>query len=582
MDTISLRSAFKVAFFGTAVLITLSTSRNVFADAVPRPSPGGEMIQMLQDKDKVQLQKEIKVPPVIEQETKKPARVEGASDKKMLVKRFEVRGNTLLDSNILKSVTGPAEGKELTIDDIWNVADLITSKYREAGYILANASVPSQTINEGAVVIMVVEGRIATISVSGNKSYSSSFIERNLANALNDSSVKEDTLERDLLILNDYQSLSVKASLKAGKDPGTTDLVVGVTDKFPISGSISYDNFGLNTTSKDRINIALNMGNLLTSGDLLMLRGTTGLDKIDVTKMSYGRAEYLVPVGGYGTEIGGYFSNSIYNAGETLTPLNLNGRAIVTGLYVIHPFLKKRDETLSVRVGGEYLNASQDLMDAPNTKDNIRKIVVNVPYTMTDRFLGRNYLAIGYSVGLGGALNGTKTDSAGSRPTRPNASDSFGKLSGDIMRIQKLPGYNHLIIRGSGQYTPDNMLLEEQFIIGGEGTVRGFNPAQAAGDSGYYVSAELALSPFFADTTIFKQKVGDTIKFALFADHGGVINNQPQTAERKSQYLTSVGCGVRLYGGQFFTFKLDNATPRVNGTFKVSNSKTTVEVALSF
>ena len=585
MDMISIRSSLKVVVLVTAFFMTISTSTYVFADAAPRPNPGGEMFQMLQDKDKIQLPKEEKDPPVIEKDLKKPARVEGASDKKVLVKSFEIRGNTLLEPKVLKAVTDQAEGKELTIEDLWNVADLITAKYREAGYLLTNAYVPSQQIIDGVVTIKIVEGRISAISVSGNKSYRSSFIERNMANTLNDPALKEDTLERDLLILNDYPSLTVKAALKAGKEPGTTDLIIGVSDKFPLSGSISYDNYGLDTTSKDRLNVSLNMGNLVTSGDLLMLRGVTGLDRIDITRLSYGRAEYLVPVGGYGTQIGGYYANSIYIGGQTLSPLNLNGRANVAGLYVTHPLVKKRDETLSVRFGGEYINATQDLLDAPNSKDNIRKLVLNLPYTMADRFLGRNYVALGYSLGLGGFLNGTTSDGnifSTTRPTRANASDTFGKFNVDAMRIQKLPGYNHLIVRGSAQYTPDNLLIEEQFIIGGQGTVRGYNPAQASGDSGYYFSAELALSPFLPEKTIFKQKIGDTIKFAFFVDHGGVFNNEPQTGERNSQYLTSIGGGVRLYAGQFFTFKLDCATPKIHGKFNASNNKTTVEVALSY
>ncbi len=584
MSTKTVRSTMRVAVTRAAFLLTVCLPGFVFADAVPRPVPGGEMIQMIQDKDKIKILKDEKARPVIENEQKKPSKSSGSSDKKLLVKQFEIRGNSLLEPEEIKSVTSQLEGKELTIDDIWNVADLITSKYRESGYLLVNAYVPPQKIVDGVVIIMIMEGKIGTISVDGNKSYSSAFIERNLANTLNDVSVKDETIERDLLILNDYLSLNVKASLRAGKEPGTTDIVVGTTDKFPISGSISYDNYGIDTTSKNRLNVSLNLGNLLSSGDLLMLRGVTGLDRIDVTRLSFGRAEYLIPVGGYGTQVGGYFANSIYHAGQELASLDMHGRAIVAGLYATHPVVRKRDETLSIRIGGEYIDATGTIAssDLFSTKDNIRKLVVNLPYTMTDRYLGRNYLSLGYAVGLGDTLNGTKGNGADStNPSRSNASNSFGKLNLDAMRIQKLPGYNHLIIRGGGQYSPDNLLIEEQYIVGGPGSVRGYNPAQAAGDSGYFVSAELAVSPIAPEKTIFRQKVGETFKLALFFDHGGVFNNEPLN-ERKSQYLSSFGAGVRVYGGQFFTFKLDCAVPKVSGNYKMSNRMITLEADLSF
>ena len=95
-----------------------------------------------------------------------------------------------------------------------------------------------------------------------------------------DPSLKEDRLEKALLILNDYPSLNVKAALKAGTEPGMTDVAATVTDKFPVSGSIFYDNYGTSTTSKNRLGFGLNLGNLLTNGDTLNLWGLPALTRL--------------------------------------------------------------------------------------------------------------------------------------------------------------------------------------------------------------------------------------------------------------------------------------------------------------
>jgi hemolysin activation/secretion protein len=576
MALLQLNSTMKVITSVPFIMLSVLLYSNVNAQ-----ERAGEILQMLEKKD--QLPKEKKKLPVIEQQIKKPGTEEALSSKKIFVKKIEIEGNTLLDTAELRSVVAPAEGKELSLDDLRNVADLITTRYRDEGYLIVNAFVPSQSINNGVVVIKVVEGKVGDITVTGNKSYSTPFIQRHLVKIKDDPSLNDETLERALLILNDYPSLAVKASLKAGKEPGTTDVVVGVTDKFPIAGSLSYDTYGDRTTSRSRLVASADVGNLITSGDLVMLRGVMGLDKIDLDRLSYGRVEYMVPVGGSGTQLGGYFANSVYQASGSLAPLNLNGKARVYGLYGSYPLVKKRDEALSLRFGGDYIDVDENLVGSPRSKDKIRKLTLTASYFKTDRFLGRNFLGFGYSRGLGGFIDGSMSDTPvnGIPTSRLGAKDDFNKFSFDALRIQKLPGYNLLIIRGSAQYSPDRLFVAEQFLLGGEGTVRGYNPAKFSGDSGYNISLELATSPFFADRTIFKQKVGDTIKLALFADNGGVFTTDTQVNEPGSDNVTGVGAGIRLYGGQFFSFKLDWAVP-MSGKISAKSSKTYLQASLTF
>ena len=82
MATIKMRSAMRVAVMVSALLMTVTQASYVFADAVQRPNPGGEMMQMLQDKDKVQIPKEEKPLPKIEQDIKKPVRAAVIGSKK--------------------------------------------------------------------------------------------------------------------------------------------------------------------------------------------------------------------------------------------------------------------------------------------------------------------------------------------------------------------------------------------------------------------------------------------------------------------------------------------------------------------
>ncbi len=166
--------------------------------------------------------------------------------------------------------------------------------------------------------------------------------------------------------------------------------------------------------------------------------------------------------------------------------------------------------------------------------------------------------------------------------SRLGATGGFNKVTADALRIQKLPGYNHILLRASGQYSSDELFVVEQFLIGGAGSVRGFNPAERSGDIGYSLTAEAVLSPFFADKTIYGQKVGNTIQFAFFIDHGYVRRNSPLPGEDRKAYLTGIGGGLRLYAGTFLSVKADYGVPKVDNSFKTSKSVIYVQAMFNF
>jgi len=577
------RSIPPVLFVVLAVLFSRnSVNAQVFAQTLP-----GEVLQQLErdrrDQELQQREKEQKKPPVIIEQKKEPVKPSAGPAAKVLVKKFKVEGNTLLGAKEINAVITPYEGKELTLEEIRNVADLITAKYRAGGYIIVNAIVPEQVIKDNVVTIRVVEGKIGTISVTGNKSYGTSFIEHHLSVIEKDPSLKEDRLEKALLILNDFPSLNVKAVLKAGTEPGTTDVTAAVTDKFPVSGSIFYDNYGTSETSKSRLGFGLNLGNLLTSGDALNLWGLTGLDQIDVNALSYGRVEYNAPIGIYGTKAGVYYAHNLYQASGDASILGLKGNADIAGVYVSHPLIKTMDGTLTARFGFDYKDVREYALEELTARDNVRVGTFGLTYDSTDRFLGKNFADVTYHQGMRGFLGGNGADDPDT--SRIGADGGFSKVTGDVIRIQELPmipGYNHLLLKGSGQYSSDPLVVVEQFLIGGEGSVRGFNPAEKTGDTGYSLTAEAVLSPFFADNTIFGQKVGNTIQYAFFIDHGYVRKNMPQPGDYQQAYLTGLGGGLRIYAGKMFSLKIDYGIPRVNGSFETRQSMTYLQAMFYF
>ncbi len=538
----------------------------------------GEVLQQLERKEVVPETRPIK-PPVIEKEEKEK-KVRYKDAEKIFVKRFTVEGAGLIDEQTIRPLIEPFENRRLSLQEISDAAEKITGAYRQRGYLIAYAFVPVQEIKDDTVAIKVIEGRIGDISVSGNKRYSNRFIVKHLEQVRKDPSLKEDRLERAILLLNEYPALNVKTSLRAGKKPGTTDILATASDKRYISMGLGYDNFGASTISKHRASLSLEAGSLIVDGDLLMLRGVTGLDRIDFNRLSYGRAEYLIPVNHNGTRLGVYYADNVYEAGEYLIPLDINGKAHTAGVYLTHPFIKQRDRALEVRAGFDYKDTYDYMLDSLNSKDNVRSLNVGASYTFFDNFKGRNAISVTWHQGIPYLFGGTGRDGTGT--SRLGASGGFTKFTGDIARTQMIGEYSYALFRASGQLSGEELFSVEQFGIGGMGTVRGFDPSMYSGDSGYILGAELYFSPLYPDKKIFGRKIGEMLKLVLFIDHGGVYRNNVQPGEYKEAYLTSAGAGIRVYGGNLFSFRVDCAVPRINGNFNAGNSVYYLQAMMNF
>jgi hemolysin activation/secretion protein len=553
---------------------------------------GGEILQDLEKKEMIP--KETPRPVIETPAMETPKEVK--DEKKILIKEIRVQGATLIDGQTIRDalysaipVAAPSEtggdsglavNRELSLSEMNRITNAITLKYRAHGYILAYAFIPQQEIKDGLLEIKVREGKVEDIAVTENRSYSAVFIERHLERIKEAPTLTDSALERSLLILNEYPSLSVKALLKAGKEPGTTDITAEVKDSRPMSGGISYDNFGDKTTSKNKLSASFNMGNLATSGDYLMLRGVTGLDRKDAGRLNYGRLEYLLPVNYNGARLGMNYSNAVYKAGEEFASLKINGKSNVAGIYITEPVIKEIGRSLDARFGFDYKDLNDYILGEVMSKDRIRVFNLGATYGFTDNLYGRNIISLTGYQGVRGLLGGSGNNDPGT--SRLHSDGAFRKFTADVTRVQGLNGNNYLMLKANGQYSRDSLFSAEQFMSGGAWGVRGFKPASMSGDSGYLLSAEVYLSPPYPETRIFNQRLGEVLKFVLFADNGGVYRNDVQPGEDKDDSLTSLGAGIRLSYVKRFSLKLDWAVPRTEGKFHTGNSETYLQTTFSF
>ncbi len=154
---------------------------------------------------------------------------------------------------------------------------------------------------------------------------------------------------------------------------------------------------------------------------------------------------------------------------------------------------------------------------------------------------GRTIVAFAVSQGLGDILGGMPDHSAIS--SRLGADDRYTKFNLDILRLQRLyPFYRgdaivSAILKGTGQWSINSLVANEQFGIGGAESVRGYPESEFLGDFGYSVTAELRVAP------LVKR---DLLQLAFFIDNGGVYVRNPMPGQGQSHIITGAGTGIRL------------------------------------
>jgi hemolysin activation/secretion protein len=147
------------------------------------------------------------------------------------VREIKVTGNTLVSSDELAPFLDVGEGEDMTLGILTLHANEVTAVYASRGYFLARAFIPAQEIKDGVITLQVVEGKLGSIEVKGNEKNSSEQFVQRMESLRDEEVLNESALERVLLELNSLMGVQVKSVLRPGELPGTTDLVLQVTEK---------------------------------------------------------------------------------------------------------------------------------------------------------------------------------------------------------------------------------------------------------------------------------------------------------------------------------------------------------------
>ena len=455
-----------------------------------------------------------------------------------IVNRIEITGNTLFSAEDLAPFIDMGGELEVTLGVLNLMAQEITDHYVKAGYILTKAFIPAQTVADGVVKILVVEGRVGDIEVIGNDRTSTESIVGRLQPVRDEKILREQTLARALLQMNEALGFEAKSVLRPGSLTGTSDLALQVEETRPYSISLDADNFGSRFTGEQRFGVTGKLGNIFFLGDMFSVRGVKSNGDLLFLNPSFD-----FPINNYGTKVGFSFIYSDSNLGDVLDPLEAEAESFLYTLEITHPFYRSRHASFYLTLGSEFKEFRNFDLFGPTSDDQLADVSLTAGGFFSDSLKAKTYYALRLQQGF---TEGDLNDPLNSRNL--GRGDVFiASLS--IKRYQAaFIGKTFFIMSGNFQVANDRVLSPDQFAVGGFGTVRGYPLAELAADNGIAVSIEYVVPfPFkIALTDNPKMKTLDQlVSFFGFIDHGHVYVIDPQPGE-VDQEITGVGFGVRV------------------------------------
>jgi len=432
-------------------------------------------------------------------------------------------------------------GREISVGEIFELARALTAVYRNAGYILSQVIVPPQSLSDGVLRLVVVEGYIASVRIEGESDARRTLAE--LGEKIKASRpLHAATLERYLLIANELPGVQLRSVLTPSQTPGAADLVLIASSK-RVEGHVSLDNYGSRYLGTGQLGAGVAV-NRLAGDDQLRILATAAGD----SEMGFGEIAYTRVLNSEGLRLGAGASTTHTRPGDALEPFEIRGRADTANLSLGYPFLRTRNSSVLGRALFDYRDIDTDILGARVIEDRIRALRLSLVWLQLDRLAGQNTLYLEASKGLGG----TQADDP--LKSRAGADGGFGKLSFDYERFQPLGANFGVTLGAGGQWTDEPLLSSEQFALGGRRFGRAYEPAEIVGDRALAARIEPAY---------FGRSAGVVGNWQLYGfwDGGKVWYDDPPGSQRPPQSLASAGFGTRLFAGRNVSATLEAAWP---------------------
>ncbi len=468
----------------------------------------------------------------------------------------------------------PGEGRPIEEKLLAAIAQVIEIFFKQAGYANAAAIIPTQSIAEGHVRVLVTRGektaaakpatewKVRKIDTQGGKWFSESLLKQKLRLEQGEL-VRFSELEQAINWTNNnpYRRIRVHVEPVPGS-AAEADITVSVLDVLPLRVAATVDNSGNEAIGDRRYIGSVSYANLWGLDHQLSYQYITtnkgqffhvhGLDyRVPLPWRHYLQlsASYLESKPEF---LGGVFVSK--------------GESINADLRYTMP-LREGDHSLEASAVLSFKQTNNNLLffgaTAQTTKTDIVQLTTSLTGVWRDKrgawAAGANLTA---SPGGVTPLNTTAAFDAsrhgGFDSARIGATASYVYLAVSGQRFQNLaPGWD-LSLRAAAQISQANLLSSEQFNIGGANSVRGFRENRFSGDNGYSFTGEFLVPTWRVNLPRISKTRGPLEARLLgFFDFGDTSVRRNLTNDHSRHALASTGLGLRSNLSYHFSLTAD-------------------------
>jgi len=469
----------------------------------------------------------------------------------------------ILQSGSFHSVVTPYLGQPVSIASLNAMARDVIRYYKNAGRPVVDVSVPEQDITNGVVYVVVTEAKIGNIRVEGTRYFNPNVLARYIHLSRGQRITENEMLE-ELRWLNENPFRRVNVDMRPGQSFGETDVAFKVRDRLPWQFYAGYDDTGTRATSLERLSIGAVWGNAFNRDHTLSYQFTASPNFEDVMAHS---AVYVIPRKNKDKFIlyGSYATTEPY-----IAPFKHDGFYTEVGF-----LYDKKLRTTYFNDKSWYEHRAHigfQFKELNNTLD-----FGGYQWRTSDRPADIAQIELGYNAKL--------YDDCGFWALSANLYLSPGKFSkgntNDVLSAYRFSGaesqYTYarvrleryrdilnrkfrLYLKGEGQAANKNLFTTEQLGMGGANSVRGYDSYQLNFDNALLFTAELQTAPKTLGLyRYFRTNETDQFQAVMFYDHGMGWNNHASGIgwDYKSDYINSVGVGLRYSLSPYFNIKLD-------------------------
>ena len=464
-----------------------------------------------------------------------------------------VKGSTIYTDDDFTPLYENLLAKKITFKDLEYIADLMTAKYRNDGYVLSKVVIPPQETADGIIYFNVIEGRVDRV-LSADENIKLTDLMNEYASKISDPKITNIAeLERYLLLMNDLPGVEVKGTLLPAKIKHASDIQLKIKEK-KLSGRLTVDNWGTKFLGPIQTAAFIEGNNFSGKHEQTSLRFVKTARS---SELRYFELTEKMPVGDNGTTVQAKMRYSRSSPGSNLQGLDIKSRSTNFTFTVKHPIIHTRAKNIYAWATIEHQQSKVTSFGNKLSEDRLRMIRFGGSFDWVDSYSGVNMLNIEGTYGAD--VFGASQVGADALSRGRGVGNNFYKATLDMARLQKLTNKLNVLGYLTGQFASHSLLAAEEFGFGGASFGKGYDPSEITGDHGAAIKVEAQYNgksdfPWLKNYQAFSAY-----------DIGVVMNKDRLATETMEKTAASFSVGVRSYLKYGLSASFEIAKPLTRG-----------------